>query len=343
MLLDLIIPDLLPPRAAHDWQDSYRNLALPALQSLFARAKLEYAAGTTFEVYMCEHFGMRDQAPVAAFSRIGDELRLQRAYWLRADPVYLQAQREQLTLLDASLLSITAEEASALTRTLNDYFAANDFSILAAHPARWYIGLNTVPDMHTHALSTVAGGGMNAYLPSGADSMAWHQRINESQMLLHSHPVNAAREARGAPPINSIWLWGGGASQALAQRTGEHYWSDDALVHGLALAAGAKAAPLTADADALLAQASADQAHYVTLEHLRPATWYGDRDAWRATLRDIDALWIAPLHRALRDGQMTQLSVHAIMPQGRVSLCARARDQWRFWRRKRDLKHYAPG
>ncbi len=29
-------------------------------------------------------------------------------------------------------------------------------------------------------------------------------------MLLHDHPVNEARERRGEPPINAVWLWGGG-------------------------------------------------------------------------------------------------------------------------------------
>jgi 2,3-bisphosphoglycerate-independent phosphoglycerate mutase len=34
--------------------------------------------------------------------------------------------------------------------------------------------------------------------------------MNESQRLLKNHPVNLAREAKGLPPANSIWLWGQG-------------------------------------------------------------------------------------------------------------------------------------
>jgi hypothetical protein len=30
------------------------------------------------------------------------------------------------------------------------------------------------------------------------------------QVILHQHPVNAERRARGLPPVNSLWLWGGG-------------------------------------------------------------------------------------------------------------------------------------
>ena len=40
--------------------------------------------------------------------------------------------------------------------------------------------------------------------------------MNELQMLLYTHPVNVAREDRGLPPINVIWLW---AFSALAEVT----------------------------------------------------------------------------------------------------------------------------
>jgi 2,3-bisphosphoglycerate-independent phosphoglycerate mutase len=36
--------------------------------------------------------------------------------------------------------------------------------------------------------------------------------MRASQELLKNHPVNEAREAKGLPPANSIWLWGQGPS-----------------------------------------------------------------------------------------------------------------------------------
>ena len=39
--------------------------------------------------------------------------------------------------------------------------------------------------------------------------------MNEAQMILHTHPVNAEREARGMPAVNSVWLWGGGTLPAI--------------------------------------------------------------------------------------------------------------------------------
>ena len=37
-------------------------------------------------------------------------------------------------------------------------------------------------------------------------------------MLLHAHPVNEAREARGEPAVNSLWLWGAGPRAAPGRR-----------------------------------------------------------------------------------------------------------------------------
>ena len=34
-------------------------------------------------------------------------------------------------------------------------------------------------------------------------------------MLLHDHPVNIAREARGCLPVTGVWFWGGGTADAI--------------------------------------------------------------------------------------------------------------------------------
>jgi hypothetical protein len=48
-------------------------------------------------------------------------------------------------------------------------------------------------------------------LAGGADRGVWLRLQSEAQMLLHDHPVNRERAARGWPPLNSLWFWGGGA------------------------------------------------------------------------------------------------------------------------------------
>lgn len=341
MKLTLLIPDLLPPRAPQEWQDPYRELALPALETLLSRAVMRAEPGMSLESFLCAHFGVSGGEAVAPYTRIADGVTENFPFWLRADPVYLQAQREQLMLVDGSMLAISVEEAQDLVFALNQHFAQDGLRIWAAHPWRWYIGLAAAPSLSTSTLADVAGQGMNAYLPTGADSMWWHQRINEAQMLMHTHAVNTAREARGAPLVNSLWVWGGGAQQILRKTPEFMYWADDSLTRGLALAAGAELAHLPADASGLLSQLHQHHTHYVVLDSLRPATWYHDLDARRAALQQLERLWIAPLLHAFYAGVVSKINLHAISPQATQQAQLRTAARWRFWRRRHPLSRYA--
>jgi 2,3-bisphosphoglycerate-independent phosphoglycerate mutase len=67
--------------------------------------------------------------------------------------------------------------------------------------------------------------------------------MNESQKLLKSHPINLARESKGLPPANSIWLWGQGCSPrmiTLKERFGMDGYVISAvhLIKGIGILAG---------------------------------------------------------------------------------------------------------
>jgi 2,3-bisphosphoglycerate-independent phosphoglycerate mutase len=67
--------------------------------------------------------------------------------------------------------------------------------------------------------------------------------MNKSQRLLKNHPVNLAREAKGLPPANSIWLWGQGRSPrmiTLRERFGMDGYVISAvhLIKGIGIIAG---------------------------------------------------------------------------------------------------------
>ncbi|MGZ3534540.1 MAG: cofactor-independent phosphoglycerate mutase [Thermodesulfobacteriota bacterium] len=67
--------------------------------------------------------------------------------------------------------------------------------------------------------------------------------VKESQRLLKNHPVNHAREAKGLPPANSIWLWGQGQSPrmiTLKERFGLDGYVISAvhLIKGIGILAG---------------------------------------------------------------------------------------------------------
>ena len=344
MRFTLLIPDLLPPQPPGGMLDLYHGLHLPDLQWLFARGTLHGSPGLSLEAWLCQRFGLDSVQPVASLSLLADGGAPEHAYWLRADPVHLQAQREQLVLVDGSQLAITASEASALSESLNQHFVPDQLRFIAAHPTRWYLALEAAPELLTHPLPAVAGKGINACLPSGAAGLRWNQIATEIQMLLHAHPVNQVRETQGRATINSLWFWGGGfyPEQKVHPTLKEQLWTDDALASGLARAAGQSPIALPLNFDAFMTHAKTSGAHCVLWDALRHAAWYSDHEAWRAGLVRLEQDWIKPLCHALRRGIVSEVTLQAISEQGCISVTTARARRWQFWRRSKSLKHYLP-
>lgn len=342
MQCTLLIPHLFWPEAALGGAGA--QPALPALERVLARARRQSFPAVFIEAWLCQAFEVERQQdwPVAALTLAVDGGDPGGHYWLRADPAHLRAQRDELHLADAAIVDVTREDADALIAALNAHFAADDLRFIAPHPDRWYLRLTTTPALATHALSAAAGADVTRLMPAGADALKWHRTGNEIQMLLHAHPVNAEREARGALPINSVWLWGGGT---LAPVPGRHFgavWSGNALAQALAAAADLEAAPVPDNAGEWCerARASGRETHLVVLDQLTVAARYGDVTTWLERAAALERDWFAPLAGAARASGVTQLTVVAL---GRSS-CERfefdAADRWRFWRRPRPLSAY---
>jgi hypothetical protein len=83
----------------------------------------------------------------------------------------------------------------------------------------------------------MAGEYLTPHLPRGADARLFMQRINELQMLLHSHTVNLARDDEARPVVNGLWLWGGGTLTS-ATAPFDLIAADDFLTRALAQQSG---------------------------------------------------------------------------------------------------------
>ena len=189
------------------------GLSVPALEKMLGRgastkslvlSKVEGSArtdvlGLPLENHLCELFGVPCQgvAPIAPVSAAFDGLC--EGCWLRADPVHLRLQRDQMLLLPN--VEINAEEAAQICASLNAHFSEQGMEFFAPHPLRWYVRLAALPDMVTVPLSQVSGRNVRGLLPKGAQALHWHQVFNEIQMLLFAHPLNEAREQQGKLPI----------------------------------------------------------------------------------------------------------------------------------------------
>ena len=70
------------------------------------------------------------------------------------------------------------------------------------------------------------------YLPKGDGADAHRKLISEIEMALHDHDINLLRARRGLPPINSLWIWGGGVAPVRKKRKQPPLFSDDPLLTG---------------------------------------------------------------------------------------------------------------
>ncbi len=340
MHVDLLIPELFLPSLAGGMFDRYQGLALPTLESLLGRAQLHRGTPLTPEQWLMRRFGIvSDATPAACLAWRVDGGTADDLPRLRADPVHLQAQRDELVLIDGAQLAISSREAIELVDTLNAHCAADGLAFCAPHPTRWYLTSATPWALRTTPLPDVAGRAVNTRLPQGTDALKLQRHLTEIQMLLHQHPVNQAREARGAPTVNSLWIWGEGQLPTPPTLAPVTMWADDAYARGLALALGLPALPLPAGAQACLAHRGD---HLIVWDRLRPAAWYGDDVAWRDGLARLEADWAIPLARAWRQGEIDRLRLVATGTTQTLTFTVDKRSRWALWRRPRSLAHYAP-
>lgn len=312
------------------------GLELPALETLLARAQPERLPACALEEWLCNAFGVADQA-IAPATLLAEGMAPEASYWLRADPVHLRLQRGQMTLQTDVLLN--REEAAQLCASLNAHFSAAGLRFLAPHPQRWYLRLNRAPALVTRPVSQVAGRNVHAHLPGGADALHWIGVLNEIQMLFFEHAVNQAREAGGKLPVNSVWLWGGGHARGeLAQPFGRVYGDSD-LAAAFALASGT---PCDAVPDAGRAwPEQGEDAMLLAWEGSRRALQQGDLQAWRASVQRFEQVCAAPLLAALRAGRIARITLDVPGEDATRRFVLTRGMAWKVWRRPQNLAHYA--
>lgn len=265
---------------------------------------------------LLRHFELLPRGwPVAALTRALDAGDAAPGAWLRADPAYVQPDLSGARLLACGdALQLDAAEAEALLQPLRPLFGDTGFPIDAPRPARWYLRLPREAKLPSMASPDEAlGADLFDHLPEGSEGRRWRALLSEAQVVLHQHPVNAQRIARGKPPVNSLWFWGGGTLPDRVTTSHAFVASDEVTLRALAQAANCAATDLPArfQGDAKAASALYD---------LRPQ-------------RDLHAMsdaWLAPALAALRAGTLAQLDLDC---EDGTRWSLRNTQRWRFWRK----------
>jgi hypothetical protein len=336
MNVHIAVPDLLWPD--RDTAAATDPGSLPALETLIARGRRKRGAATDLESWLLAAWRADSAAP---HSFVADGGAPGADYWVRADPCSLRVTRDAVVPLDAAMFEISRTEADALAGHLNRHFAGRGLVFHPARPERWYARIDAPGPHVAPPLAAVRGRAL--LVRPGADAAAARSAAlaNEIQMALHEHPVNEARERRGVPSVNAIWLWGGGRFARPAARPFPRVRTRDPLAAGLALGSGAAVFPLADDGAQWLRGAGGEGVELILLDALRDPASYGEIDAWRERLAALERDWFAPLADALARGRIGMITLHAIGAGGALDAETTRQDLRFFWRRRRPLASYA--
>lgn len=326
MHCELLVPGLFSAGA---------QARLPALEMLLARGRSQAAPSQRLEGWLQHAFELEGQ-PLAmgALTLLASGGDPRGEFWLRADPVHLRLMRDRLIIVPAEALNIAPEEADALCTALNRHFSGvMDVRVFDAR--RWIARLiDKQPDLDDIPALEVAGREVML-------ARAGVRELTEIQMVLHAHPVNEAREARGEPPLNSLWLWGAGRVPREARCRWLSISSDNPLALGLARLAGARQRGLPASAGAWLERVPEEGQHLVILDALRAPLALSQEAEYRAGIEALERGWFAPLLGALREGRVGMVTLHVPDAAAGASFETIRGDLRRFWRRPKALERYA--
>jgi hypothetical protein len=248
--------------------------------------------------------------------------------WACARPVHLLTAIEHLRLAPGDV-GIGAAETSTLVDDINRHFQGRGFRFHAQGPGEvWQLECADPIDCSSVEPEDAAGRNVRGLMPGGRDGTRVRSLMNEIQMLLHEHPVNLDRAARGRPAINSLWLWGFGRLEGPGAASLPTLHTDDAWLAGVWGLHGARSRSL----DEFKSDCRADGS-LVMIACSRVPGGPEPGEGAIDVLAESERCCFAPALAALRSGAVGAVDV---LLGGRV-IAVESSARLKFWRHARPL------
>ncbi len=193
--------------------------ALACLQAWFDSAAVverddgdDDAPAMPHERALARALGWPAEAPLPWAARLAaaDGVDVGTRPWGLLTPVHWRVGADAVHLADPRGLGLDEAASRAAFDAVRPLFDSEGFTMAWGAPLRWYASHPMLATLATVSIERVVGRNVDRWLPAQRDARLVRRLQSEVQMLLHSHPLNAAREAAGAPPLNSFWLSGCG-------------------------------------------------------------------------------------------------------------------------------------
>lgn len=125
-------------------------------------------------------------------------------------PCHWRAHTQGFSMADPADLALSGAEHQALADALAPYLAQDGLQLTTHTSGRWLVRGGLLGELRCASLDRVIGRQIEPWLPQGAAALTLLRLQGEIQMLLHDHPLNDERAARGLLSVNAVWLHGAG-------------------------------------------------------------------------------------------------------------------------------------
>ena len=252
--------------------------------------------------------------------------------WI-ATPLSLQAGAASVHLDHRGILRLTREEQETLATDFAHTFGASGHTLVPLPSGSFVLCTRAIEPLALPEPARWAGRELATSLPVGPAATPLRRLMAEIEMWLHGQPLNTTRTGRGHMPITTLWPWGAEGRIVRpgrgAPRSGARAFGRDPWLEGLWHVRGGAAQALPADLAGVPAGGDADRV-IVVAEGSEELQQVGE-GAVAAAVATLDARFVSPALRALRHGQLMQLTL--ILND--VGFVVTRASLLRLWRRQR--------
>jgi hypothetical protein len=132
-------------------------------------------------------------------------------------PCHWDIHTQSVFMTDPARLALTEDESRTLLAAMRPYFEEDGLQMYWLRADTWLVAGDVLRDLPTASLARVCNATVDDWIPRQDAAKLLRRLSNEMQMLLYTHPVNNAREARRATTVNAFWLSGTGGLDAAWQ------------------------------------------------------------------------------------------------------------------------------
>ena len=168
----------------------------------------------------------------AALRYLGQTGQLAESWIAAADPVSFELRMRDIVARRIPAGQLADSDLPSLIAAAQEMFVdENSVRFECMGNLGYLISPDSMPTSQISA-TTLHGFGPDAYLPAVDADRSFHRIHGELQMLFHDHAVNRQRAERRLPPINGLWIWGGGRLPEKVRKNLPTLFSDDPLFAG---------------------------------------------------------------------------------------------------------------